>query len=58
MFLSYMLIYSVDFYQGEVLFEFLIIEVRIPDVLRRSKKFNRKHWSLRSMDFLSKIRVE
>ena len=42
MFLSYMLIYSVDFYQGEVLFEFLIIEVRIPDVLRRSKIFNTK----------------
>ena len=35
-------IYSVYLYQAEVLFEFLIIEFRIPDVLRRSKTFNTK----------------
>ena len=46
MFLSYIPIqhiYSVYVYQAEALFEFLIIEVRIPDILRRSKKFNSKH---------------
>ena len=45
MFLSYVPIqhiYSVCLYRAEVLFEFLKIEVRIPDVLRHSKKFNKK----------------
>ena len=40
MFLSYIPIqhiYSVFVYQAEALFEILIIEVRIPDILRRSK---------------------
>ena len=36
---------SILFYlcQAEVLFEFLIIEVRIQDVSRRSKEFHSKH---------------
>ena len=45
-FLSYIPIqhiYFVRVYQTEALFEFLIIEVRIPDILKRSKKFNSKH---------------
>ena len=41
-YISFHHIYSVYLYQAEVLFEFLITEVRIPDVLRRSKKFNTK----------------
>ena len=41
-YISFQHIYPVYLYQAEVLFEFLIIEVRIPDVLRRSKIFNTK----------------
>ena len=51
-YISFQHIHSVCLYQAEVLFEFLAIEIRISDVLRRSKKFNTKRLNLHSMDFL------